>query len=949
MHRMRLFQLADELGTTPGDLVKQASDLDVDAPSFICLLSEEDERVIRAGFKKRSSVELADMQHAAADRIAAKAERAKARAKERIASETEALRAAINEARRLKEEKEAASAAGMSAVLESASASGVTPEENAGDTPAPLTETAEGIRAEDANEKEPEEQPAAFSEEKGPEPAAQPASVSVQPLKSQSTFLKDLPVRQMQAPRPEFSPKKVQQPTKSAVQPSKAPQKAAAPQSDAPGRHMPVQNDLSPVEKNTEKTDKKGSSAAKADESRLLRPDKNLAKAQKHQKKSLRAFVPDDDDFDDDINHSFPRNYTGPVRSGGARPMKQPSVQAVPQAKPVLPQVPSSVQNDIDAKIFKVHGPMVVKDLAAKLGSKPNLIITELMKQGVLASINQTVAMDVAIKVAEAHGFAVEQDKSRRSIANRPVFKDPAADDDIPEDTPSQLKPRPPVVTFLGHVDHGKTSLMDRIRKSNVAAGEAGGITQHIGAYTVDVKGQPITFLDTPGHAAFSAMRARGANLTDIAVIIIAADDGIMPQTKEAIQHAKNAHVTIMVAINKCDLPQANPDRVMRQLQAESLTPEEWGGDTIVCSVSAQTGEGVDHLLEMILLQAEVLELRANPDRRANGTVIEAKMEPGSGPIASVLVTGGTLKVGDVVLCGEFYGKLRAIVDVSGKRVSKIGPSMAARIMGLSGVPDAGAEFRVIPNEKRARELAEEFAENKKLEMLGTSTQAHSIDDIFKKMDDAEKLQLDIILRADVQGSVEAIQTSIEQIKSTKVSCEIIQAGTGSITSNDVQRASGGAQKAGGGKAVIIGFNVSPEPGVLSEARHNGVNVRTFKIIYELLDFVQQEMLNIIPVEHREVIKGHAQVKQIFVLNRVGVAAGSIVLDGVVSSSAKVRVLRNKKVVHTGGIASIRHYKDEVKEVSQAQECGIILSDFEDFHENDIIECFVFEELPKTL
>lgn len=593
--------------------------------------------------------------------------------------------------------------------------------------------------------------------------------------------------------------------------------------------------------------------------------------------------------------------------------------------------------------ILMQGGTIVVKDLAERLGLRPNQLITELMKMGVLASINQSVDLDTATKVATAHGFTVEHEKTKRNRgAAQPFVRDPGADDDIPEDRPDQMVPRAPVVTFLGHVDHGKTTLMDYIRKAHVAQGEAGGITQAISAYTVDVQGREITFLDTPGHAAFSAMRARGASLTDIAVIIVAADDGIMPQTREAIQQARDAHVTIMVAINKCDLPAANPMKVMQQLQAENLTPEEWGGSTVVCQVSAVTGDGVGNLLDMILLQADVLELRANPDRRANGSVIEAKMAPGSGPIVSVLVTGGTLNVGDVMLCGEHYGKIRALTESTGRRVRSAGPSRAVAVMGLSGVPEAGAEFRVMKNEKRARELAEQYAQARKEELLGGATQARSVDEIFKQMNNAEKLVLNLVLRADVQGSVEAIVDSISQIKSDKVSCNVIQSGTGAIAVNDIERAASG-------KALVVGFNVTPESGVNALARHDGVRVQTFRIIYELLDFVKNEMLALLPVEYKEVVRGHAFVKQVFDLGKEGVVAGSIVNDGFITTDGKVRVTRRGKLLFTGPIATIRHFKETVKEVKQAQECGILLDGFGDFEEGDVLECFAFEELPKTL
>ena len=614
------------------------------------------------------------------------------------------------------------------------------------------------------------------------------------------------------------------------------------------------------------------------------------------------------------------------------------------QATPTPAPAPITVGGN--AKVISFHGGVRVKDLASTLNLRPNVVISELMKMGVFASINQAIDATSATKVAQAHGFVVDSgERSKRNSENRPVLRAENADDAIPEDRPEDLKPRPPVVTFLGHVDHGKTTLMDFIRKAHVAAGESGGITQHIGAYCLEVAGQQITFLDTPGHAAFSAMRQRGANLTDIAVIIIAADDGIMPQTKEAIRAAKDAGVTIMVAINKIDLPQANVQRVMQQLQGEKLTPEEWGGDIVCCPVSAHTGEGVDHLLEMIFLPADMLELLANPKRRANGSVIEAQMEPGRGPIATVLVTGGTLNVGDAVLCGEFYGKLKALVSTTGTRVRSAGPSQAVQIVGLSGVPEAGAEFMVMPNEKRARDVAAEVAEKKKVEALTKAVRApQSIDDIFQRMQSAEKLTLRIVLRADVQGSVEAIVGAIKDIKSEKVAVEIIHAGTGNITASDIQSAG-----AGENAAILIGFHVSPETGVNAAARHNGLRIRTFSIIYELLDFVKDEMLALLPAELREVVRGHATVKQIFALNKMGNVAGCAVDDGQIILKAQGRVIRRKQIVHTGAFASIRHFKGEVEEVAAGQECGIRFASFEDFQEGDIIECFAFEEMPKSL
>ena len=592
-------------------------------------------------------------------------------------------------------------------------------------------------------------------------------------------------------------------------------------------------------------------------------------------------------------------------------------------------------------RILSVRGPVVVKELAEMLGLRPNRLIADLMQLNVLASINQRVEIELANRIANKYGYTVELERARRSTERKPVLRRDDADDDIPDDRPEDLAPRPPVVTFLGHVDHGKTSLMDRIRNATVASGEAGGITQHIGAYTVEVNGRKITFLDTPGHAAFSAMRARGASLTDIAVIIIAADDGIMPQTKEAIRHAKQAGVQILIAINKCDLPQAKPERVKQQLQGEGLTPEDWGGDVVCCEVSAVTGKGVDHLLEMILLQADVLELTANLNRRASGFVIEAQLEQGRGPTATLLVGGGTLNVGDVVLCGDYFGRIRALMDDRGRMVKSATPATAVKCLGLSGVPEAGSPFRVMLDEKRARDLAESFAEERKRGELTTS-KVTSLDALMDQFKVQGRLELNIIVKADTQGSVEAIVDSLKEIKSEKVTLNIINSNIGNVTANDVQRANAG-------RALIIGFHISCESGVQSMARHDGVRVQTFRIIYELIDRVKQEMLDLLAPEYKEIVRGHAMLKTVFDLSRKGKIAGCQVSDGVIRTDAKVRVYRQRQVVYTGRIATLRHFQNEVSEVKEPQECGVRFENFESFAEGDYIECYQLEELPRSL
>ena len=605
---------------------------------------------------------------------------------------------------------------------------------------------------------------------------------------------------------------------------------------------------------------------------------------------------------------------------------------------PVSPAPAEAVTPD---RLITLRGAVVVKELADMLGLRPNRLIADLMQLNILAAINQRVEIDVATKIAEKYGYKIEIERQKRSTERKPVLRSEDADDAIPDDNPDDMVPRPPVVTFLGHVDHGKTSLMDRIRNTRVASGEAGGITQHIGAYTVEINGRRITFLDTPGHAAFSAMRARGASLTDIAVIIIAADDGIMPQTREVIKQAQQAGVQIMVAINKCDLPTARPDRVRQMLQGEGLTPEEWGGDVICSEVSAVTGQGVDHLLEMILLQSDVLELVANPTRRADGYVVEAQLEQGLGPTATLLVTGGTLNVGDILLCGEYFGRIRGLIDDRGRRVKSAGPTTAVKCMGLSGVPEAGAQFRVMLNEKRARELSERAAEERKQSAL-VNAKATSLDALMTQMKDSQKRELAVIVKADTQGSSEAIVEALKNIKSDKVTLNIVSESIGNISATDVN-------KAAAGKAVVLGFSVSCESGVQQLARHVGVRVNTFRIIYELIDFIKQRMLDLLSPEFKEVVRGHAEIRAAFDIGKMGRVAGCQMLDGVLRADARYRVFRKKEKVWDGKLTSLKHFQNEVSEVSGSQECGIFFNGFEEFQVGDTIECYALEELPRTL
>lgn len=613
----------------------------------------------------------------------------------------------------------------------------------------------------------------------------------------------------------------------------------------------------------------------------------------------------------------------------------------VPRIVPTVPQQGGHISVNEESKEISIRGAVIVKDLAAKLNIKPNRLIADLMGLKILASINQRVEPAIATKVAEKYGFKVTIEHARDKAAAKPVLKAIDADDLIPEDPPETLKPRAPVITFLGHVDHGKTTLMDWIRKEHVAAGEAGGITQQISAYQVELAGKKITFLDTPGHAAFSAMRARGAQITDIAVLIVAADDGIMPQTEECIKVCRRTGVQIMVAITKADKPTANIDRVKQQLQKRGLTPEDWGGDIICCPVSGVTGQGVDSLLENILVQAEVLELQANPDRRANGFVIESELQQGLGPCATLLVTGGTLKVGDAILIGEHFGKVRALIDDHGRRIKEAPPATPVKCTGLSGVPEAGSEFRVMLDEKRARTLAEQTAQEKKEQELSTS-KAATLDALMSAMAAEGKRELNVIVKSDTQGSLEAIVQALNEIKSKKVGLNIIGTGTGNVSLTDVKSAAAG-------KSIVVGFDIGTDSGVQQQARHDGVRINSFRIIYELLDHVKNSMLDLLPPEYKEVVLGHAEIKAIYDIGKLGKIAGSQMLDGKLVAKEKYRILRNKVQVWDGKVQTLRHFKDEVKEVTGQQECGVCFANFEGFQAGDTIECYSLEELPRSL
>jgi translation initiation factor IF-2 len=637
-----------------------------------------------------------------------------------------------------------------------------------------------------------------------------------------------------------------------------------------------------------------------------------------------------------------PPRTAAPARTGGKHPAPTPQKEDRKAAPAPAPQ-PKFVA-PASAEVIVIKPPIVVRELAAQLKQKPFKIIADLMELGVFANVNQAIDEKIAQQLCAKYGFRFEVEKRERGggVVHAPVKK---VELDM-EDRPEQLKPRAPVVTIMGHVDHGKTTLLDVIRQSNVAAGEAGGITQHIGAYTISVPHPErkkelaqITFLDTPGHAAFSSMRARGANVTDLVVLVVAANDGVMPQTIEALNHAKAAKVPILVAVNKMDHPNANPLKVRQQLQDKGLVPDDWGGDTIFADVSALTKQGVDKLLEMILLQAELLELKANPDRRAKGNIIESGVEPG-GPTATVLVRKGTLRLGDIILCGEFYGRVRALINEEGNRLKEAGPSVAVKVLGLNGVPEAGLEFSVVEDEKAARELAEQRAHETKAQDLENRSKV-TLENLFASLAAAQSKVLKVVVKADTQGSVEAIVEALKKIDAEKVSLEIIHSDVGTITENDVALASAS-------DAVILGFHARLDNTAAEKAKHEGVQIKLYAIIYELIDQVKEAMAGLLEPVVKESIIGSAEVRQIFELSKGAPVAGCMVASGRIVKG-KVRVRRRKDVIYEGIAQSLRRFQDEVNEVRAGMECGIRIEGYSEFQVGDTIECYTIEKVAAKL
>ena len=576
---------------------------------------------------------------------------------------------------------------------------------------------------------------------------------------------------------------------------------------------------------------------------------------------------------------------------------------------------------------IQVGETITVGELAARLKATSAEVIKKLMMMGMMVSVNQEIDFDTAYLVAEEFHTKVEKEVVV-TIEERII--------DDSEDTDENLQPRDPVVVVMGHVDHGKTSILDAIRKTSVTSGEAGGITQHIGAYRVDVNGQSITFLDTPGHAAFTSMRARGAQVTDIAILVVAADDGIMPQTVEAINHAKAAGVSIIVAINKMDKPTANPDRVMQQLTEHEIVPETWGGDAICVPVSAHTGMGISDLLENVLLVAEMKELKANPDRAAKGTVIEARLDKGRGPIATVLVQNGTLKAGDVVVAGTSVGRVRAMTDENGRKLTTAGPSVPVEIMGLAEVPVSGDIFNAVSDERLARELVEQRKDEAKEEMF-SRYQKVTLDNLFDQMSVGEMKELKIIVKADVQGSVEAVTQSLEKLTNEEVRVRVIHGAVGAVSENDVMLADAS-------NAIIVGFNVRPDPLAQVAADNAGVDMRMYRIIYDAIEQVETAMKGMLAPKTREVLHGRAEVRQVYRITGVGLVAGCYILDGKVYRNDLLRIVRDGIIIGDDKMISLKRFKDDQKEVAQGYECGIGLEKFTDIREGDIYETYIIEE-----
>ena len=618
---------------------------------------------------------------------------------------------------------------------------------------------------------------------------------------------------------------------------------------------------------------------------------------------------------------------------GGPPPQRPPRRRGGRRRRPLLEEPPMGPATPVEPEATKVNSGATVREVAESLGLAPAEVIKKLMMMGEMATLTQTLTDESIRAIADEYDRKLEIVSAADEEPEEPEFDD--ADEDLAD--------RPPVVTIMGHVDHGKTSLLDAIRETEVAAGEAGGITQHIGAYQVHKDEKTITFLDTPGHAAFTAMRARGAKVTDVAVIVVAADDGVMPQTKEAIDHARAADVPMLIAVNKIDKEGANPERVRTELAQEGISPEEWGGDTVFAEVSAKTHEGLDNLLDMILLVTELEELGANPDAPASGTVIESQLDPGRGPVVTVLVQRGTLEIGDSLVAGPQWGRVRAMHDFTGARVEAAGPGMPVEVLGFDGVSDAGEFVQAVENDRRARQLAQERANRLKTEALARrQARKISLDEVFARVQEGEIKELNIVLKGDVAGSLEALQDEIAKVPQERVAINIIHSQTGGINESDVMLASAS-------DAIIIGFNVRPLADARRAAEREGVDVRTYSVIYKITEDLRNAMEGLLEAVEVEETVGEAEIKQTFKASKVGRIAGCIVTEGKAVRTASVRLIREGTVIWTGKLGSLRRFKDNVQEVEEGQECGVVLDGYADVKEEDVLEFFQTKQVEQTL
>ncbi len=724
------------------------------------------------------------------------------------------------------------------------------------------------------------------------------------------------------------------------------------PAQDAEGTASPV-NEPQTESQVSEETGESESEVAESQKAPIVKSKADLEKEKLEKEEAEAAQIQADEPESEPEAEQLPAAPATKASNLPPPPSKKASAPAPPVAagKPEVPAPPgasspqtSDETGSVEGNIITIKPPIVVRDFAGFIGLKPFQLISELMEMGIFASMNQSIEEEVARKIAQVKGFELEI--KHRGEKAEPVEK--KAKEEVDENDEKFLQPRPPVVCILGHVDHGKTTLLDHIRKANVVAGEAGGITQHVGAYQIEHKDQKITFLDTPGHAAFSKIRERGANLTDVSVLVVAADDGFMPQTDEALKFAQRAQGSLLVAINKMDVKGADADKVKTQMQERSIASEDWGGEVVTVPISALKGENVDDLLDMILLQAEVMELKANPDASSEGVVVEARLEVGRGPTATVIVQKGTLKVGDAIYCGSEYCKVKAMIDDQGNQIKSAPPSTPVNVLGWSGVPEAGGIFKKAKNERAARREAEELAlEDRPVatEPEGEETdgdEVSGVDALFAAISKSKKTTYRVILKADVRGSLEALESSLELIESDKVLLEILQGEVGQVTKNDVKMANTS-------EADVIGFNVKLENGVMGEAKHLGVQVFQNSIIYEIIDLVRDNMADMLEPELVEKKTGRAEIRQVFKVSKGRTVAGSMVMEGSIGRNKGARLIRNGEVLAEGKIETLKRFKDDVTEVKAGFECGIRLDSFDRYEEGDVLETFESEKIRPTL